>query len=202
MGVENLKKEGITKGVDVSGDIMLDAFNVFSAIAAQKTKLTDILPEKIASEYCLLTIHRPVNTDSRENLSIILEALGEVKTNIVWPVHPRNTDMIPRLKIPSNVFIFEPFSYYEMMVVLHGAKKVITDSGGLQKEAYWAKKPCVTIRTETEWIETLHDNWNILAKVDRSDILKALHTPTDPCSWSQLYGDGNAGRKIAEKINA
>jgi UDP-GlcNAc3NAcA epimerase len=201
VGVENLKKEGITHGVHVSGDIMLDAFNLFSAKAAEKVKINQILPEKVATEYYLLTIHRPVNTDRKENLSIILDALKNVNTNIVWPVHPRNCDMIPNLKVPSNVFIFEPFSYFEMMVVLNGAKKIITDSGGLQKEAYWAKKPCITIRTETEWIETLHDNWNILAAVEHNNILKALNAQTDSSTWCELYGDGDAGRKIANIIN-
>jgi UDP-GlcNAc3NAcA epimerase len=202
VGVDNLKKEGITKGVHVSGDIMLDAFNVFSTIAEKKISLSQILPDKIAKEYFLLTIHRPVNTDSKEHLSTILDALGDIKTNVVWPVHPRNAEIIARLKIPTNVFIFEPFSYFEMMVALNGAKKVVTDSGGLQKEAYWAKKPCVTIRTETEWVETLHDNWNVLANVDRNDILRALHTQTDAATWSQLYGDGDAGMKIAHTIKA
>jgi UDP-N-acetylglucosamine 2-epimerase len=202
VGAENLRKEGITKGVRVSGDIMLDAFNIYSAIAAEKIKLLQILPEKVAKEYLLLTLHRPVNTGSRENLSLILEALREINTSIVWPVHPRNTDMITKLKIPANVFIFEPFSYYEMMVVLHGSKKVLTDSGGLQKEAYWAKKPCVTIRTETEWVETLHNNWNVLANVDHNDILKAVHSHPDISTWFSLYGDGHAGRIIANTIKA
>jgi UDP-N-acetylglucosamine 2-epimerase len=200
VGVENLRKEGITKGVHTSGDIMLDAFNVFSSVAAKAVDIHHLLPEKVVKEYFLLTLHRPVNTDSKENLSEIMDALGDMATNIVWPVHPRNTAMISKLKIPSNVFISEPFSYYEMMVVLNGAKKVITDSGGLQKESYWARKPCITIRTETEWVETLHDNWNILAKVNRNDILKALHATTDPSTWSQLYGDGNAREKIVNMI--
>ena len=200
VGVENLRKEGITKGVHTSGDIMLDAFNVFSSVAAKTVDIHHLLPEKVVKEYFLLTLHRPVNTDSKENLSEIMDALGDMATNIVWPVHPRNTAMISKLKIPSNVFISEPFSYYEMMVVLNGAKKVITDSGGLQKESYWARKPCITIRTETEWVETLHDNWNILAKVNRNDILKALHAPTDPSTWWQLYGDGNAREKIVNMI--
>lgn len=202
VGVRNLQSEGITNGVYLSGDIMLDAFNVFSSIAAEKIKISQILPEKVANEYFLLTIHRPVNTDSREHLSVILEALGEIKTSIVWPVHPRNGEMITKLKIPSNVFIFEPFSYYEMMVVLNGAKKVVTDSGGLQKEAYWAKKPCITIRSETEWVETLHNNWNILARVDYIDILKALHAEPDQSTWCELYGDGHAGRRIANMIRS
>ena len=199
VGVENLKKEGITKGVHTSGDIMLDAFNIFSDIAKHKYSISDIIPEKVADHYMLLTIHRPVNTDI-STLSEILKALGRAKTNFVWPVHPRNKETISKLEIPSNVFVSEPFSYFEMMVVLNGAKKVVTDSGGLQKEAYWAKKPCVTVRTETEWIETLHDNWNILAQPECNSISKSLQTDTDPNTWSQLYGDGRACVKIASTI--
>ena len=167
-----------------------------------KISTKEILPERIVDDYILLTIHRPVNTDNLENLSEIVGAMGEAKTNVVWPVHPRNNGTIGKLKIPSNVHITDPYSYFEMMVVLSGAKKVITDSGGLQKEANWAKKPCVTIRTETEWIETLHNNWNILANVDRNDMIKALNTDPDPVSWIQLYGNGDAGKKIANIIEA
>ena len=202
VGKENLKKEGITKGVHISGDIMLDAFNIFSGIAKNKYSVSEVLRGKIADDYILLTIHRPVNTDNIQNLSEIIAALGQLETNIVWPVHPRNKEAISKLKISSNIFIFEPFSYFEMMVVLNGAKKVVTDSGGLQKEAYWAKKPCVTVRTETEWVETLHDNWNVLAQPHRKDIAKALQTNTNPATWSQLYGDGKAGKKIANTIRA
>ena len=198
-GMENLKKEGIIKGVHISGDIMLDAFNIFSDIAKNKYNIADIIPAKIADNYILLTIHRPVNTDIN-NLSEILKALGGLKTSIVWPVHPRNKALISRLEIPSNVFISDPFSYFEMMVVLNGAKKVVTDSGGLQKEAYWAKKPCVTVRTETEWVETLHDNWNILAQPECDSIVKALQKDTEPVTWSKLYGDGSACVKITSTI--
>lgn len=200
VGMENLKKEGIIKGVHISGDIMLDAFNIFSGIAKNKFSISDIIPAEIADNYILLTIHRPVNTDSIYSLSEILKALGGLKTSIVWPVHPRNKEAISKLEIPSNVFISDPFSYFEMMVILKGAKKVVTDSGGLQKEAYWAKKPCVTVRSETEWVETLHDNWNILTVPERNSISKAIHTDTDPNTWSQLYGEGRAGEKIANTI--
>lgn len=200
VGKENLKKEGITKEVHISGDIMLDAFNIFSDLAKNKYNISEIFPDKIANDYILLTIHRPVNTDNVNNLSEILKALGGLNTSIVWPVHPRNKATISKLAIPSNIFIYDPFSYFEMMVVLNGAKKVVTDSGGLQKESYWAMKPCITVRTETEWVETLHNNWNILAQPDRNDITTALHAKTDPSTWSQLYGDGKAGRKIANTI--
>ena len=202
VGVKNLEREGITKGVHISGDIMLDGFNVYSEIAKTRYKITDILEQKIADEYVLLTIHRPVNTDSINNLSEIIAGFGDLGMNVVWPVHPRNKNVISKLTIPSNILVTEPFSYFEMMVVLDGAKKVATDSGGLQKEAYWAKKPCVTIRTETEWIETLHNNWNILTQPRQVEIFEALQANINPSTWQPLYGNGKSGEAIANTIGS
>ncbi|HUQ65148.1 MAG TPA: UDP-N-acetylglucosamine 2-epimerase (non-hydrolyzing) [Flavitalea sp.] len=199
-GVENLKKEGITGGVHISGDIMLDAFNMFSSIAANKFVISDIIPQDVAEDFSLLTIHRPVNTDNIQNLTAILNGLKSLKTNIVWPVHPRNKSILGKLNVPANVFIHDPFSYFEMMVILRGAKKILTDSGGLQKEAYWAKKPCITIRTETEWVETLHNNWNILTQAVNSEIKNAFNTEINSSSWYELYGNGTAGKKISETL--
>lgn len=197
-GVNNLRNEGIIGNVYVSGDIMLDAFNTYSEIAAKKYNIKEILPREITDNYMLLTIHRPVNTKNIENLNEILAGIAGLETNVVWPVHPRNKESLGKLTIPDNVFVFEPFSYFEMMVVLNGARKVLTDSGGLQKEAYWAKKPCITIRTETEWVETLHHNWNRLCSPDRRIVKAAAESVVDPGSWSSLYGNGNAGKFIAQ----
>ena len=104
------------------------------------------------------------------------------------------------LELPENVHVFDPFSYFEMLVVLKGASQVLTDSGGLQKEAYWAKKPCITIRSETEWVETLHDNWNMLVDANSSAIKDASAVQVSESSWISLYGDGKAGEKIAQII--
>ena len=202
VGVRNLEREGVTEGVHVSGDIMLDAFNIYSEIAKTKFKITDILEEKIANQYILLTIHRPVNTDSINNLAEIIAGFGDLGMNVVWPVHPRNKNVISKLAIPPNIFVTEPFSYLEMMVVLDGSEKVATDSGGLQKEAYWAKKPCVTIRTETEWIETLHNNWNILTQPRQVEIFEALQANINPSTWQPLYGNGKSGEAIANTIGS
>lgn len=199
-GKQNLLREGICEGVYISGDIMLDAFNIFSALATKKTAISGLLPERILSDFMLLTIHRPVNTDNRENLKEIISAFEEVKSNIVWPVHPRNKSVIQALHMPDNVYLFDPFSYFEMMVVLNNCKKVITDSGGLQKEAYWAKKPCITVRSETEWVETLQNNWNTLCRPDRVDIRSAINLDVKLSSWTNLYGDGTAAQKMVEVI--
>jgi len=199
-GEKQLAAEGITEGVHIVGDIMLDAFDRYGAIVESKCKLGDVIPGKINENYILLTIHRPVNTDDPAKLQEILAALGELDADIVWPIHPRNRVTLGALNIPGNLHLFEPFSYFEMMLVLSGAKKVITDSGGLQKEAYWAKKPCITIRTETEWVETLENQWNILAGTDQQSIKTAVLTKIDAESWKPLYGDGHSAERMASFI--
>lgn len=196
-GKKQLAKEGIQNEVHVVGDIMLDAFIVFGKIAAEKFSLNDILPAAVTKSYSLLTIHRPSNTDDKKQLQNILSALGKLSDTFVWPVHPRNKQVAESLQIPNNVKLFPPFSYFEMMVLLNNCNKVITDSGGLQKEAYWAKKPCITIREETEWVETLTEKRNILTGNDTKKIITAFNTNVNSTPWSDLYGDGTAADKIA-----
>lgn len=199
-GKKQLQLEGITEGVFISGDIMLDAFNIYSKIAAKTLEISNFLPPDISKNFCLLTIHRPANTDDINKLQEIIDALSELTYSIVWPVHPRNKEALKKLRIPKNISLFEPFSYFEMMLILKKAKKVITDSGGLQKESYWAKKPCITIRPETEWVETLNNNWNILTSIDKGEIRNAVNYEVDVNSWAPLYGDGDAASIILEKI--
>ena len=196
-GVQQLKKEGIEKGVHDVGDIMLDAVTLFTEVASTKYDLNTILDaDLISNPYTLMTIHRPSNTDRPEKLQHILDAIGAIDEPVIWPVHPRNKKKIAQLNVPKNVKLMEPFSYFEMLVVLENAFKVITDSGGLQKEAYWKKKPCVTVRPQTEWVETLENNWNILAQPNKESINKAYQANVDPNSWKPLYGYGNCAEQI------
>src|SRR5690606_37480131 len=153
-GVDQLKKEGITKNVFNVGDVMYDAVLTFSDIAEKKYKLTDII-HLSADEFILATIHRPSNTDDAKNLNSIIKAFGKIVQPVLWHVHPRNKNKLEDLVIPDNLQLIEPVSYFKMLVLLKNCSKVITDSGGLQKEAYWLKKPCITVREETEWVETL-----------------------------------------------
>ena len=139
-GVEQLKKEGIFENVYNSGDVMFDAVLKFGAIAEKKIKLSDITHLK-ASEFSILTLHRPSNTDNRNNLENILSAIKEINQTIIWPVHPRLKSVIQDYEIPTNLKIVSPLSYLNMMCLLKNCNKVFTDSGGLQKEAYWLKKP-------------------------------------------------------------
>ncbi|MEP1151498.1 MAG: UDP-N-acetylglucosamine 2-epimerase (non-hydrolyzing) [Balneola sp.] len=198
IGVDQLKKEGITDHVHNVGDVMYDALLTFSEIASQKVNLGEIisLPEET---FYLATIHRPSNTDSEENLNEILKGFSQLDKDVLWPVHPRNKKKLSTIALPENLHLIEPVSYLKMMTLLQHCSKVITDSGGLQKEAYWMKKQCITIREETEWIETLRGNWNTLTGANTNNIIKAVQsTPSTP--WESLYGEGTASDKIATTI--
>lgn len=194
VAVKQLATEGIVSNVYSVGDVMYDSFLTFSALAKRINPVISGID--IESAYTLLTLHRPSNTDSKEQLSKILTSLGKLPTRVIWPVHPRNRDHIRELTLPSNITITDPFSYFQMLLVLEKCHSVITDSGGLQKEAYWAKKPCITLREETEWTETLKGGWNQLAPPGDNTLLNAYKTrPGLP--WKPLYGDGKASDKIA-----
>ncbi len=196
--VEQLAKEGITENVFNVGDVMYDALLRFSEIAESKISLNSIIPF-LEEQYYLATVHRPVNTDSDTNLDAILEAFAGLDKPVVWPVHPRNKKKLTDKKIPVNLHLIEPASYHQMMILLKNSYKVITDSGGLQKEAYWMKKQCITIREQTEWTETLEGEWNILTGADASHIIYASQQ-TPSTKWTPLYGDGKASQKIAEQL--
>ena len=196
-----LAKEGIADGVHVSGDVMFDAVLRYSVMAGKKISLKEIMPSP-QQEYSLLTLHRPVNTDNSHKLKEIFDGLSKISEPIIWPLHPRMKSRLNGLPLPGNVKIVPPFSYLQMLMVLKNATKVLTDSGGLQKEAYWLQKPCITLRDETEWVETLGNNWNIIAGSDTSRILKAYQTKVDVSTWRPLYGNGQASGKIASIIKS
>lgn len=196
--VNLLSKEGITKNVFMVGDVMFDALRTFSKIADKKYKLSDIIPFKEDS-YHLATIHRPSNTDNEQNLNNIITAFSELSKNVVWPVHPRNKKRLEEIDKPDNLHLIDPVSYFKMMILLKNCSKVITDSGGLQKEAYWMKKQCITVRNETEWTETLDGNWNATTGPNTDVIINAVNS-SPKTSWKPLYGDGNSSTKIAAQI--
>lgn len=198
-GVEQLATEGITSNVYDVGDVMFDAVQQFSEVAAKKVKLENILPFP-GKEFCLLTLHRPSNTDNDENLHNILTAIASIAMPVLWPLHPRLRQKIKQLTIPSNLHITDPLSYFEMLCALENAYKVFTDSGGLQKEAYWLRRPCITLRTETEWVETCHHNWNIITGPDTAAIQQAFAINVSHQTWMPLYGNGSAAQQIAKIV--
>jgi UDP-GlcNAc3NAcA epimerase len=198
-GKIQLQKEGINKGIYVVGDVMYDLQLRSTTIALDTIDVHKLFPHN-GEDYILATIHRPSNTDNGENLRNILDAFAQIPVKIVWPLHPRLREKIKTYKIPGNLVMIAPVSYLEMQALMHNCYKVCTDSGGLQKEAYWAQKPCITMREETEWVECMHDNWNLIVGSDTKKIIAAIHTKIPHNTWYPLYGDGNASRKIANII--
>jgi len=201
---KNLFIEGRTKGVFVSGDVMYDSFLYYMNDAIKQCVLTKYkLRSKI---YILVTIHRAENVDDLNRLDVILSALRELSHDIdvILPLHPRTKKMIEKSSFSTNgIHIVEPISYLDMISLLVNSRLVVTDSGGLQKEAYFAKVLCITLRDETEWIETVDDGWNkLVPPVDHynivSSIKKSLHVDVNSLAYHTNYGDGNAAQKIVE----
>lgn len=193
--IDNLKKEGITKNVRLCGDVMRDMI---------------ILGEKLISErkesfdFYFATIHRPYNTDDKERLLSILDALNGLRLKVILPLHPRTRILLGKYGIDesklTNIKFIDPVGYIESVYYQKYCSAVITDSGGVQKEAYWLKKKCVTLRSETEWVETLENGWNKLCMNDLEKLQNYIDTK--PGEYDDtLYGDGAAAQVIVDIIN-
>ena len=201
----NLKNEGfnaLTCEIIQSGDIMLDAAMYYAHSSASKAKL----PIKLPKRYILATLHRAENTDDPERLKAIVSALNDLHKEIelILPLHPRTKKMLNKYHINLDIHTIDPVGYYEMIELLKNCSLVMTDSGGLQKEAYFFEKPCVTLRNETEWTELVDNGFNILAQADSNDIkAKAKQMIAKELDFSiKLYGNGNAGKEILDAIKS
>jgi len=201
--VDNLGREGLTEGVHLVGDIMFDAVLQFSEIANQCSTILQSLNVR-PREYLLATVHRPGNTDVAPNLRNILDAFLGINEPILFPIHPRTRKRIaefenmPDLQNPTGkVKLIEPVGYMDMLILERNARLILTDSGGMQKEAYWLGVPCVTLREETEWVETVEAGWNTLVGADPGLIVEATRSFNPPSKRRPLYGDGNAAAKCA-----
>ncbi|MCZ0756420.1 non-hydrolyzing UDP-N-acetylglucosamine 2-epimerase [Anoxybacillus sp. J5B_2022] len=200
--VENLKNENITRNVLNIGDVMYDAVLYNKELAQQKsTILSDLDLE--AKQYHLITIHRAENTDDLQNMKNILEAFAQIEEVKVWPMHPRTKHKLASYGLSvetiPNLKVIEPVGYLDMLTLESHAKKIITDSGGVQKEAYFMQVPCVTVREQTEWVETLETEANILVGTDVEKIVAAVKKDVRPV-YSDVFGDGKAAEKIVEAI--
>jgi len=191
--VKQLKIEGITNGIN-TGDVMYDVLLNAKEIAEKKSDIIDSLGLR-EKEYGVLTIHRPENTDNIEKFKEIISFVNSVANDkeIIFPMHPRSmniyNDYFIKHTFADNIKIIDPVSYFDSIMLLKNSKLLLTDSGGMQKEAYWLKVPCITLREETEWTETVESGWNILYK-DYSGSHKING------SQGLLYGDGHAADKI------
>lgn len=199
--VLNLQREGIEDSVYEVGDVMADVCRFVMKNPPDISCLLSNLGID-SKEYCLATFHRAENTDSKEQLASILDALGELPVPVVFPIHPRTRDAIERyeLMLPPNFILAKPLGYADMIGLLLNTRLLYTDSGGLQKEAYWTKTPCATLRNDTEWIETVDAGWNRLVGSNQKKILEAFEELPITEKYVSLYGDGDAANKCAELI--
>ena len=200
----NLKHEGITKGVHVVGDVMLDALDMSRKAAEKHSTVLEQFKLK-KGEYQLLTVHRPSNTDIKENLSNILEAIGNSKLMTIFPVHPRTAKMLKEHgledKMPENIITTKPLGHMDTIWLEANAALVLTDSGGVQKEAYILGTPCITLRDTTEWVETVNAKWNMLVGADPKKIHEAILHFNPPKYRPQVFGPVGASERIAKTID-
>ena len=204
--VDHLAAEGLTEGVYLTGDVMYDAVLYNSELAESRSDVLSRLG-LTSGDYALATVHRPQNTDNHGALSAILYAFGELGEEIVLPAHPRTTAALARfgLKPPDNVRLIDAVGYLDMLTLEKHARLILTDSGGVQKEAFFFAVPCVTLREETEWVETVDAGWNVLAGAQPVRILESarrlmpLREALTGLARAQesIFGDGRASTTIA-----
>jgi UDP-N-acetylglucosamine 2-epimerase len=201
VAVENLAKEGITNGVYEVGDVMADALQHAVKSAGESPEILARL-KLSPKQYILATVHRAENTDNPERMAAILKAFASVEDIILFPVHPRTRKVLisQGLTVSPNVMMIEPVGYIEMAALEKNARMILTDSGGVQKEAYWLGIPCITLRDETEWVETVDSGWNQLTGVDQEKIVYMIKEFPIPAQHISLYGDGSASEKIVQMI--
>ncbi len=200
----NLRQEAVAGRAELVGDVMVD---VAMAIQPQARERTDLLEARglTRGEYALVTAHRAGNVDDPERLARLVELLTGLPLPVVLPLHPRtdarlrSVGLRDRLADAPGVTLTEPVGYFELTALLCNARAAVTDSGGLQKEAYLAGVPCITLRPNTEWTETVEAGWNVLADLDRDRVLAALEREP-PAVAPPLYGDGHAGERVAAAL--
>ena len=200
--VENLKIEGIKRNVYLTGDVMVDAQRDCAKIAENKSRILADLGIK-PKDYCLATIHRASNTDDPDKFRAIIEALEELG-DIVFPCHPRAEKYLRQFGLWDDLNrrarVIKPVGYFDMLMLEKNAKKILTDSGGVQKEAYLLGIPCITLRDETEWVETVADGWNVLVGSSREKIVQLARHFEPSQERHDVFGKGDASIKTAELI--
>jgi UDP-GlcNAc3NAcA epimerase len=203
--VANLAAEGIRDGVHHVGDVMLDAFMMFGPVAQDHSKILDQLRVEEKS-FVLASCHRAGNVDNQTNLASILSALQQIAQNesVVFPLHPRTLDSLRRFglnQLLAGITTTQPLGFLDMLRLERSARLIMTDSGGVQKEACFCSVPCITLRDETEWVETVESGWNTLAGHTTSGILSAyalVSSPSNPPP--SVYGNGMATRRIEDVV--
>jgi UDP-N-acetylglucosamine 2-epimerase len=227
--VRNLAREGIRSGVHLAGDTMLDATLQFAEVARLRSRILEELRLR-PKEFLLATLHRPYNTDDPEKMRELFGALADAGETVVFPVHPRTRARLEEFGVTrgaqsgtksatesgaqsatqsdaqsgadaGTLRMIDPVGYLDMLALEQNARLILTDSGGVQKEAYFFGVPCVTLRPETEWVETVEAGWNVVAGANREQILDAVRSRAWPeGAPPSLFGDGQAARRIVARL--
>ncbi|MGH2498154.1 MAG: non-hydrolyzing UDP-N-acetylglucosamine 2-epimerase [Ktedonobacteraceae bacterium] len=204
----HLRSEGIIQGVEMVGDVMYDA------LLLARPKLKERAARLLATwsitsrgdgryePYALVTVHRPANTDDPAAMAAIAHALNKLDMPVIFPVHPRTRKLLQRYGIAweRHIRLIEPQGYLDMLALEHAAYRILTDSGGVQKEAFLLGVPCITLREETEWSETVELCWNILAGSRSQAILDAVYWPEPEPVAHNPFGEGDAARRIVQSL--
>jgi UDP-GlcNAc3NAcA epimerase len=207
--VDNLAKEGIRENVYLVGDLMMDSLRITRERAVELSTILERL-DLFDKGYLLVTIHRAENTHYSSRLEDLLQALLQIQEPIVFPLHPGTRKALNQFGLSmylrgdqgTNLRVIEPLGYMDMVKLVSSARLVLTDSGGLQKEAYWLGIPCVTLRDETEWVETVQAGWNVLVGTNVEKIIHAVQVFTPPSRRPSLYGDGHTATRCIEILEA
>ncbi|MCB5263084.1 MAG: UDP-N-acetylglucosamine 2-epimerase (non-hydrolyzing) [Candidatus Cloacimonetes bacterium] len=199
MAMANAKREGLQDKCTLVGDIMVDSLLFGMQKARAQSKVLQELKISPDEEYYLLTLHRPYNVDRPKNLEHILNSLDSLKKRIIFPVHPRTRNILQKMtnKQFAHINFVAPQAYLDFMLLMDNCAMVLSDSGGIQKEAYILKKRCVTLRPETEWVETVDSGWNMLLPTDDPAFPSAIESFTEPQIHEDIFG-----HDVAQKILA
>jgi UDP-GlcNAc3NAcA epimerase len=195
---ETLEREGVHGRIEVVGDVMRDALDLFGPIARQRSGVLERLGVE-PGRYVVCTVHREANVQP-ERLARIVEGLNRIEEPIVFPAHPRTRRVLAGLN--AHVVLMDPLGYLDLLALASQARVIVTDSGGLQKEAYWQGVPCVTLRPSTEWVDTVTAGANILVDDDPEALTAAVAAARMPEERPVLYGDGRAAEHIAAALYA
>jgi UDP-GlcNAc3NAcA epimerase len=191
-----LRSERVSGRIEVVGDVMADACFRLAPVARERSRILELLDVSRGS-YVVATIHREANVQP-ERLARIVDGLGRIADQIVFPAHPRTRSRLS--EVPSNVRVVDPLGYLDMAALCSQARVIVTDSGGLQKEAYWYGVPCVTARPSTEWVDTVEVGANVLVDADPEALAAAVAVARMPEERPPLYGDGHASERVAAAL--
>jgi UDP-GlcNAc3NAcA epimerase len=193
---ETLAAEGVPGDAAVVGDVMADAARLFAPLARERVSI-----KREPGTYLVATVHREANV-AQPRLGRIVEGLNRLDEPLVFPVHPRTRTALEResLELAAHVEVVEPLGYLELAALASQARVILTDSGGLQKEAYWYGVPCITLRPSTEWVDTVATGANVLVDDDPDRLAEAVRTARLPAGLPTLYGDGHASERVAEAL--